>query len=119
MAWTVADAIRQAREVIQDTEGDRHTDEKLVGYLNQAMSQAKRLRPDLFLPGLATTPTPFYTVADITSPTPPVFPFDDTYYTAVVEYISGFTALGDDEFAQDNRAGALLNRFELSLTGGN
>ena len=133
--FTISDLIRQAREVLQDvgsvdvggssvTVQTRHSDAKLVGYMNQAFAQAKRLRPDLFLadvstspPAYADTPTPFFTAADIALPTPPDFPLDDTYYTCFVEYVAGFAGLGDDEFAQDGRAAGLILRFERTLTG--
>ena len=112
--WTISDALTQAREIVQDVDGDRHTDAKLVGYLNNAMADARRIRPDLFLPNVSTGTTPFYTVADLA--TPPAFRIEDIYFTAVVEYIAGFVGLGDDEFAQDNRAGTLLLRYAQKLT---
>ena len=111
--WTISDAITQARELLQDVDGDRHTDAKLVGYLNNALADASRLRPDLFLPDTLAA-LPFYTDADLV--TPPNFPIQDIYFTAVVEYIVGFVGMSDDEFAQDNRAAILLNRFAQKLT---
>lgn len=115
--WTISDVITQAREIVQDVDSDRHTDEKLVGYLNNAIADARRLRPDLFLPDTSVAIITQYTAADLASP--PDFPIEMTYFTAVVEYIAGFVGLGDDEFAQDNRAVALLNRFaqKLSMKG--
>lgn len=112
--WTISDTITQTRQIIQDEAGDRHSDDKLVGYLNNALADARRLRPDLFLPDLAGGTTPFYTAADLVAD--PNFPIEDIYFTAVVEYMAGFVGMGDDEFAQDNRAATLLNRFAQKLT---
>jgi len=114
MPRTILDAVTQARLVVQDVDGDRHTDETVVAYLNNAITEARRLRPDLFLPGYTANPQTLYTVADLAG-TPPDFPIDEGYFVAVVEYIAGFIGLGDDEFAQDNRAASLLNRFTQKL----
>lgn len=115
MPRTILDAVTQARELVQDVDADRHTDVKVVGYLNNAISDARRLRPDLFLPDYLTNPQVLYTAGDLASP--PDFPIDEGYFTAVVEYIAGFIGLGDDEFANDTRAAALLNRFAQKLVG--
>lgn len=125
MAWTIKDAIDTARDHIQDArEGNyRHSDEKLIRYFNQAMSDARKLRPDLFLPNI-TENFNFYTVADLGDPDAlpdPIpstdFPLDLMYFTPVVEYVTGLVGLGDDEFAQDGRAISLLNRFSQKLIG--
>lgn len=117
MPRTILDAVTQSRELVQDVDGDRHSDTKVVGYLNNAISDARRLRPDLFLPGYLTNPQVLYDASDLEpSGPPPDFPIDENYFTAVVEYIAGFIGLGDDEFAQDGRAVALLNRFTQKLT---
>lgn len=114
MPRTILDAVTQARQIVQDELGDRHPDAKVVSYLNNAISDARRLRPDLFLPDYLTSPQVLYTESDLTG-TPPDFPIDEGYFTAVVEYIAGFIGLGDDEFAQSDRAAALLNRFTQKL----
>lgn len=112
---TILDAVTDARRIVQDVDTDfqRHSDDKVVAYLNHALSDARRLRPDLFLPNYLSNPPTLYTAADLVSP--PNFPIDENYYTAIVEYMAGFIGLGDDEFAQDNRAAALLNRFAQKL----
>lgn len=113
MPRTIADVITQARQVVQDVGADRHTDEKLIGYLNNAMADAFRIRRSLFLP-TATFPTPpEYTASDITGATD--FPIDDEFYTPFVDYVAGYVGIEDDEFAQDNRAVTLLNRFSQKL----
>jgi hypothetical protein len=122
MAFTVEDLINQARDIVQDTgmefdyeDPDRHTDTKMIRFLNTALADAYRLRPDLFFPGVFDRSTlPVYTVTDITNQTP--FPVDVTYFSVFVDYVAGYIGLADDEFAQDGRAVALLNRFVQKLT---
>lgn len=124
MPFTVRDVVYQAREIVQDTgmefdyTEDRHTDDKIIRYLNTAMAEAYRLRPDLFFPGVFDRGTlPVFTAADIVAATP--LGVDDTYFSAFVDYVSGYIGLGDDEFAVEGRATALLNRFiqKLTMTG--
>lgn len=120
MVWTIKDAIDVARDHIQDVRSDvgggefRHSDAKLMRFFNSALSDARKLRPDLFIPNL-NTPLPLYTEADLTALTP--FPIDHMYFTAVAEYVAGIVGMGDDEFAVDGRAVVLLNRFAQKLTG--
>ena len=116
MTWTIRDSIDLARDHVQDVrEGNyRHSDEKMIRYFNSAISDARRIRPDLFLPTLIVPPA-MYTVADLADPSTE-FPIDGMYFTAIAEYIAGTIGLGDDEFAVDGRAVALLNRFTQKLT---
>ena len=120
MALGVGDLIHQVREVIQDTgmefdyDGDRHTDAKLIRYLNTALSDALRLRPDLFYPDVFDRSALVqFTEADIVANT--AWPLDATYWSPFVDYVAGYVGLGDDEFAQDGRAVTLLNRFSQKL----
>lgn len=119
MPFGIGDLINQAREIIQDTgmegdyDGDRHTDTKLIRYLNTAVADSYRLRPDIFFPGVINRNIPSFVVADIAANTE--FPIDQTFFSAYVDYVAGYVALGDDEFAQDGRAVSLLNRFSQKL----
>jgi len=122
MAFTVEDLINQARDIVQDTgmefdydDPDRHTNAKMIRFLNTALADCYRIRPDLFFPGVFDRSTlPVYTEADIAAQTP--FGVDDTYFSAFVDYVAGYIGLADDEFAQDGRAVALLNRFIQKLS---
>jgi hypothetical protein len=123
MPWTIKDAIDQARDHIQDTREDceRHSDAKLIRFFNSAIADARKLRPDLFLPNISD-PVDLYTVADLGDPdalpTPiesTAFPLDPMYFTAVTEYVAGLVGVGDDEFAVEGRAILLLNRFSQKL----
>lgn len=120
MPLGVRDLIHQAREIVQDTGmaddfvGDRHSDAKLIRYLNTALTDAYRLRPDLFYPGAFDRDNlPEFLVADIAANT--VWPIDILYWSPFVDYVAGYVGLGDDEYAQDGRAVALLNRFSQKL----
>ena len=123
MALGVGDLIHQAREIVQDTGmefdyvGDRHTDAKMIRYLNTALTEAYRLRPDLFYPDVYDRTIPEFTDADIGANT--AWPVDPTYWGAFVDYVAGYIGLGDDEFATGDRAVALLNRFSQKLVGRN
>jgi hypothetical protein len=115
MSLTIDDAIEQAREVIQDTHVPyRHSDAKLVSYLNDALLDVRRLRPDLFIGALTTDPV-LYTTADLGIST--AFPIDGTYFTTVADYLSLRVGLGDDEFVADGRAAALHQMFITRLVG--
>lgn len=117
MSRTIADAILQARYIVQDTRelSRRHSDEKLVAYFNNALSDAYKVRPDLFfISGQSDTSwsdLPLYTVSDIDSP----FPLDGRYFTPFVDYIAGYVGMEDDEYANDGRAVGLLQRFQAKL----
>lgn len=120
MATTLAEAIKQTRDIIQDArEPLRHSDDKLVGYVNDAMLDAWRLRADLFL--VTGTKASSWvapvemTIADIELGTQ--LPISPQYFTATVDYVSGMIGLGDDEFAVEGRAVTLLNRYSQKLVG--
>jgi hypothetical protein len=120
MSWTIADAITHARQTIQDTReaAYRHSDDKLVGYFNAAIADARKLRPDIFLQGTDASlwdAVPLYTAQDLTDLTP--FPLDPQYFTAVVDHIAGTIGMEDDEYAVDGRAAGLLTRFSQKLVG--
>ncbi len=113
MSYTILDAITQSREVIQDTKIPyRHNEDKLMGYFNNAIADARRLRPDLFIGTLEDTWV-LYDTANHSDP----FPLDVTYLSAIVDYIAGMVGLGDDEFAESGRAEALHNRYVTRLVG--
>jgi hypothetical protein len=116
--WKYEDIITQSRYLLQDSrEPYRHTDEKLVAYLNSAISDARRLRPDLFFPTITDEISEGFTTFVTTNTLTLSIPFDDSYFTPFVEYIVGMASAEDDEFVNNNRAGAFLTRFAQKLTG--
>jgi len=113
MSYQITDVVIRARQIIQDLETPyRHSDQKLINYLNDALSDTRRLRPDLFIGSLATQPQ-VYTDADLLED----FPIDYTYFSTIVDYLASSVGIEDDEFAQDGRAITLHQRFVQKLMG--
>lgn len=106
---TVADFVSRARVLLQDTVNSpyRFSDVDLINSLNDAIWEARRLRPDLFI-GVTTIPS--YTANDTT-----VVAVEPMYGMAFVLYMVGFSQLRDIEEVNDTRAAALLKMFEAKL----
>lgn len=114
MARTVGNVVQAVREIIQDERAPyRVSDDNLARYISEALSEARRLRPDLFLTTLRDA-VPFYTAANMAT----VIPLPDMLYPQVVNYAAGRTDLREDTFAQDGRAITLLQAFGVALVGG-
>ena len=114
MARTVQQVIEAARGIVQDArEPYRYSTSDLAGYVSEAMAEARRARPDLFMTTLRD-PLPVYTASTLTA----IIPLPDSYFSQVVNYVAGRTDLREDEFAQDGRAITLIQAFGVSLTGG-
>ncbi len=106
---TVADYVALSRVLLQDTVDSpyRYQDSELAMALSLALSEAKRIRPDLFL----NVSLPTFTVSDAT----PVV-LDETYRILMVYYMCGHAQLRDDEEVQDQRAVAFMSLFSTKLT---
>lgn len=114
MARTVGQVVDAARAMVQDVVPPyRYETNDLAGYVSEALSEARRVRPDLFLDTLRD-PLPVYTEAD----TAVAIPMPDSYFSQVVNYVVGRTDLREDAFAQDGRAITLIQAFGVSLMGG-
>lgn len=102
---TVQDYIDAARVLLQDTTNApyRNPDADFIRALNFALTEARKLRPDLFL-GRATA-VPFLTAVGNS------VVFDTQYRTALLYYVVGHISLKDNEETQDARASAFLNKF--------
>ena len=114
----VSDLLARVRVVLQDQDQDnyRYPTTDIVGYLNDAVVEAKRLRPDMFIgryledvPQVSETPID-YTIINM--------PLPDSAFTAAVDYCAGRCELRDDEFSVDGRAMTFLNSFSQKLMGG-
>lgn len=117
MPQAIGELLIRARGLLQDERSGvppRYSDAKLVGYLNLALADAKRLRPDLFIPDFATTE---YDFDDSDTGLAELFPLDYAYTTPFVEYMAGMVSLEEDEHVTDGRAAALLARFAAKLVG--
>lgn len=114
MARTVGQVIASARGILQDSALPfRVSDNDLAGYVSEAIGEARRVRPDLFL-GTLRAALPVYTAADVAVN----IPLPDSYFSQVVNYVAGRADLREDTFAQDGRAITLISAFGVSLTGG-
>jgi len=112
MPRTIGDVVTEARSFIQDTiEPFRYTDADLVMYLNDALVEIRRLRPDFFIGSLAT-PVVIYTTAQLATN----FPIDEQAIPACTYYVAGSASLRDDEHEIDNRTAQLLQGFAAKLT---
>jgi len=109
---TVTDFVDAARVLLQDRISPyRYETDQLVTALNIALSDARRLRPDFFLPSFAV---PFYPLDNMGAAV--VFP--EFYKSALLYFIVGFAQLRDEEDTSDARAAALLQKFSGTLLGG-
>lgn len=105
---TVSDYITDARRLLLDEAAPyRYPDADLISALNNGITEAARLRPDLFFKTLRTGAP-----ANVSSG---AVSMDFRYRTTLLNYIVGFVQLRDDEATQDQRAGALLARFAAQL----
>jgi hypothetical protein len=119
MSWTLDFAVGHIRELLQDKDSDayRNSDEEIVGVINYALVESRKLRPDLYIPGIYAYVAPSLTAADLATDPLTELPIDDMYQPAIVEYTVGYISMEDDEFALDGRAVQLLNRFSQKMVG--
>lgn len=110
MARTVGNMVTRVQEILQD-DGTRYPASQLIGYMNDAVIEARSIRPDLFI-GVFAAP-----IADVTD-LAAAFPLPDQFFPAVCFYVSGRAELRDDEFAVDGRAMTLLSSFGKKLVAG-
>lgn len=107
---TVQDYNTEARRILQDFVAPyRYADVTLTSALNEAVQEARRLRPDLFLPDPTVIP---FLVALTDSMTW----LDVQYRQAFLLYIVGHCEAFDADPAQDARASAFLQGFIARLT---
>lgn len=92
----------------------RHADVDLYQYASDALAEARRLRPDMFLGfGLRGRALPAYTPADAAT----LFPLDERYYTAFVSYVAGMAKASDTDLKADSPAALYLTSFAAALGG--
>lgn len=106
---TVADYVREARVLIQDTvEPYRYPNDNFLQALNIALLESRRIRPDLWI----DTSVPSFNTVDTTE-----VDFDEQYRTAILFYMCGYVQLIDAEETQDARAASFLAKYTAILTG--
>lgn len=108
MLDTVADYVREARTLLQDTVATyRYSDAELLSALNMAVQTARRLRPDLFID---VDTLPYFTAVDSTE-----FDMDQQYRLPFVYFMVGHAQMRDEEDTQDARAAAFIGKFTQQL----
>lgn len=118
----IDDVITEARATINDsTVPFRFTNALMVSYLNTALREVYRYRPDAFIGNfqsglLSQIVLPTYSEADLGLNPATQFPIDDRlFFNAVVFFVTGRTELADDEFTDEGRAMTLLQAFRGML----
>jgi hypothetical protein len=116
----VSDLLARVRQVLQDEDSDnyRYPTSDLVGYLNDAVIEAWRLRPDIFVGRFLKDPPQITVLANDSGYAAVAFPLPDTYFVPCYNYVAGRTEFRDDEFAVDNRAMTFMGQFQTMLLGG-
>lgn len=137
MAKTYANALTEARQILQDTETpQRYTDAILLAKLNRALQELGRLRPDAYfdqfddttgeivIPEVVTTdadpdtdPDTIDATEDGEVATTDNFLPSMQFYTPVVYFIVASAEILDDEFTEDGRAAMLMAQFKQSIIG--
>jgi hypothetical protein len=104
----VSDLITLVRETLQDMDGDRYTDLRIIRALNLGVLEVRRTRPDYFI---GTYDEPTWLASDLNE----TVPLPQNVLPSVIVYATGWIELGDDEYANDGRAAALLKKFSTDL----
>lgn len=108
---TVQDYVDESRRLLQDQIVPyRYPDVDVVAALNIGLAEARRLRPDLFLPAFSI---PYYTTLAADGAT--AVPIEAQFRSAFVYYVVGRMQLRDDESTTDARAASLITKFAAQL----
>lgn len=111
---TVQDYITKARTLLQDLiEPYRFDDNQLVGNLNVAILDSRRVRPELLMNYFKTS-VPFYSSSNMTAQVD----FEPMYRIALVYHISGYAQLQDNENVDDQRGATFMQRWAFMLLQG-
>lgn len=112
---TFQQILDDARVVLNDqldpsgSNDPRYTEAQLMLYARQALVEARRIRPDLFLSNL-TGDFPAYAATDNV-------PVPEAYVVPLIDYVISRAEMRDDEFAVDGRAATLFQKFKSGLMG--
>lgn len=92
----------------------RYSDAFLYGFATEAMTEARRVRPDLFL-GWLRKPLPvFEPTTDADTP----FPISDKYYAGYVSYMVGRAMQRDGDVGKDSNSAAYVANYLTQLARG-
>lgn len=129
---TLDDLVNECRLTVNDQQYPyRYADSTVILKINTALREVYRYRPDAYIGNFTTgvlsanlantyAKTDLQNYDGAANPTPPVpvtpFPLDDRlFFGPIVFYVIGLLELGDDEFADNNRAMTLLTAFRGML----
>lgn len=104
---TLQTIVDGARVLLNDSDKNRYADTLLLQYANEAIAEAKRIRPDFFL-GAFKAALPTLGLTD-TSPIP------IEYEGYVKDYVIARANSQDDEYSIDGRASAFMQRFKTGM----
>lgn len=106
------DAITDARRLLQDERLPyRYSDTDLLEYLNQGLTAAYRIRPDLMVGGAWTPPAPLGLTDTIPARV------GDWYFGPIVSFMVGMAESRDDQYGEGSRALVFLSRLQGALQG--
>jgi hypothetical protein len=112
MAFTrqtiVSDLVIVVRETLQDMDGDRYSDVRIMRALNLGILEVRRTRPDYFI---GTYDQPIWLATDMTE----TVPLPQDMLSPVTVYAIGWIEMGDDEYSEDGRAAAMMKKFSTDL----
>lgn len=121
-AKTIDDFYAEVRAGLNDSvEPYRLTDTMLFLYLNTALREIYRYRPDAYIGYfnsgvLSNNAANSYSAADLDQNPLTPFPLDDRiFYAPCVFYVVGRADLTDDEFADNGRGVTMLQMFRSML----
>jgi hypothetical protein len=108
---TVADYVTDARTLLQDLIPDyRYDDPSLLTAFNVTMTEARRLRPDLFVFNSFGGQVQAFTVVDDT-----YVEMEPQFRLCLLHGLCGHALERDQEDYQDSRASAFLGMFTAGL----
>ena len=115
MSFTINQFASTVRAIVQDVDGTRYPSSMLLGALNTALTELRRIRPDVLS---IQEQIPHFPYTNMAADGNRELPVGDVFFGPLVSYVSGWLELSDDEFTTDGRAATLLARFTAQLTQG-
>ena len=119
---SIDDVMTEARAAINDsTLPYRFSVQLLLSYLNTALYEVYRYRPDLFVGNftagiLSTVSIPTFVQGDLGQAPATPLPVDPRLaFNAIVYFVAGRAELSDDEFTDEGRAQLLIKSFQQML----
>lgn len=104
----VSHLVGHVRDMLQDADKDRYTDERLIQALNLGVLQVRRKRPDYFIGTYHVATELYVTMTEQVS-------LPDDVLLAVIDYAIGWVEMAEDEYSTDGRAVAMLKQFSEGL----